>query len=105
MSPSSTITAAQRSAALSKARRVRDEMAQVRVRISIGDLGLAEALIDYEATNAVNSLYVVKLLESLPGVGKVRARQVMSEVGILPKRRVLDLDAQQRAALIKVLAR
>jgi len=103
MSPSSTITAEQRSAALSKARRVRDEMAQVRVRISTGDLGLAEALSEDDATSAVNSLYVVKLLESLPGVGKVHARRVMSEISIPPKRRVLGLDARQREALIREL--
>ncbi len=105
MSPSSTNSAAQRSAALSKARRVRDEMAQVRLSISTGELGLAEALSDDEATSAVNGLYVVKLLESLPGVGKVRARRVMSEICIPPKRRVLGLDAQQREALIKELVR
>ena len=105
MSPPSSITAAQRSVALSKARRVRDEMAQVRVRISTEDLGLEEALSDLVATSAVNSLYVVKLLESLPGVGKVRASRVMSEIGIPPKQRVLGLDAGQREALIKELAR
>lgn len=105
MSPSSTITAAQRKIALSKARRLHDEMAQVRVSISTENLGLAEALSDFVATSAVNSLYVVKLLESLPGVGKVRARRVMSEIGIPPKRRVLGLDARQREALIKELAR
>lgn len=104
MSPSSTISAAQRSAALSKARRVRDEMSQVRLSISTGNLRLADALSDYEATSAVNNLYVVKLLESLPGVGKVHARRVMSEIGIPPKRRVLGLDVQQREALIKELA-
>jgi len=105
MSPPSSITAAQRSLALSKARRVRDEMAQVRASISAGDLGLAEALSNDETTSAVNNLYVVKLLESLPGVGKVHARRVMSEIGIPPKRRVLGLDPQQREALIKELVR
>lgn len=84
---------------------MRDEMAQVRLSISTGDLGLVEALSDYEATSAVNGLYVVKLLESLPGVGKVRASRVMSEIGISPKRRVSGLDAQQREALIIELVR
>ena len=105
MSHSSTGSAAQRSSALSNTRRIRDEMAQVRSKISSGDLGLAEVLSDFDSTSAVNILYVVKLLESLPGVGKVRARRVMSEIGIPPKRRVMGLDATQREALIKELVR
>ena len=44
---------------------------------------------------------VLAVLESLPGLGKVRARKVMEEVGIADSRRVRGLGAQQRAALLE----
>ena len=37
--------------------------------------------------------------ESLPGVGKVRAKQIMERLGIAESRRVRGLGANQRAAL------
>lgn len=40
------------------------------------------------------------LSESMPGVGRVRARQVMEEIGITESRRVRGLGANQAAALI-----
>jgi ribosomal protein S13 len=42
---------------------------------------------------------VSALLESLPGVGKVRAKQIMERLGIAESRRVRGLGANQRAAL------
>ena len=39
------------------------------------------------------------MLESLPGVGKVRARQIMEQLGISESRRVRGLGAKQLAAL------
>jgi ribosomal protein S13 len=42
---------------------------------------------------------VSALLESMPGVGKVRARQIMGRIGISDSRRVRGLGANQIAAL------
>jgi ribosomal protein S13 len=42
---------------------------------------------------------VASVLESLPGVGKVRARRIMEEIGISESRRVRGLGAQQLASL------
>jgi ribosomal protein S13 len=42
---------------------------------------------------------VSALLESLPGVGKVRAKQLMERLGIADSRRVRGLGTNQRAAL------
>ena len=44
---------------------------------------------------------VAALLEALPGVGKVRAKAVMEEIGISETRRVRGLGANQTAALIE----
>lgn len=51
----------------------------------------------------VGKLKVVSLLESLPGVGKVKARRVMEEIGIAENRRVQGLGTQQRTALLDQL--
>jgi ribosomal protein S13 len=48
----------------------------------------------------VGKIKVLALLESLPGVGKVKARRVMDEIGIAETRRVQGLGAQQRAKLL-----
>jgi len=39
------------------------------------------------------------LLESMPGVGKVRAKQIMERLGIAESRRVRGLGTNQRSAL------
>lgn len=67
----------------------------------MGSMSLAEAL-DSDDVN-VGKLKVVSLLESLPGVGKVKARRLMEEIGIADNRRVQGLGAQQRAALLEQL--
>lgn len=67
----------------------------------MGSMSLAEAL-DSDDRN-VAKLKVVSMLESLPGVGKVKARRVMEEIGIADNRRVQGLGAQQRAALLDQL--
>jgi ribosomal protein S13 len=43
---------------------------------------------------------VLSVLESLPGVGKVKARRTMEEVGISETRRVRGLGEQQRSKLL-----
>lgn len=67
----------------------------------MGSMSLQEAL-DSDDQN-VGKLKVVSMLESLPGVGKVKARRVMEEIGIADNRRVQGLGAQQRAALLQQL--
>ena len=63
-------------------------------------MSLSEALGSDD--NNVGKLKVVSLLESLPGVGKVKARKVMEEIGIADNRRVQGLGSQQREALLEV---
>ena len=48
---------------------------------------------------------VSALLEALPGVGKVRARQIMEEIGISESRRVRGLGSNQIAALVERFSR
>jgi ribosomal protein S13 len=54
-----------------------------------------------QSDELVGKLKVVALLESLPGVGKVKAKAIMEEVGIAETRRVRGLGPHQAAALIE----
>ena len=73
--------------------------ADIKARLKMGSMTLHQAL-DSDDPN-VGKLKVVSMLESLPGVGKVKARRVMEEVGIADNRRVQGLGAQQRASLLE----
>jgi DNA uptake protein ComE-like DNA-binding protein len=94
---------AQRAAALAKAAEVRQARSEYRNRLKLGSVSLQDALNAADSDDVVGKLKVVSLLESLPGVGKVKARRIMEEVGIADTRRVRGLGAQQRAALLERL--
>ena len=84
-----------------KAGEARAARADIKARLKMGSMTLSEAL-DSDDRN-VSKLKVVSMLESLPGVGKVKARRVMEDIGIADNRRVQGLGAQQRAALLDQL--
>ena len=95
------LTPEQRAAALQKAAEARAARAEIKARLKMGSMSLNDALGSED--NNVGKLKVVSLLESLPGVGKVKARKVMEEIGIADNRRVQGLGVQQREALLKSL--
>ena len=67
----------------------------------MGSVTLGELLDQAEGDEIIAKMKVVAVLESLPGVGKVKARRTMEEIGISETRRVRGLGAQQREALLK----
>jgi ribosomal protein S13 len=62
---------------------------------------LSKVIADGKRNDIVGKMKVSALLESMPGVGRVRARQIMDEVGISETRRVRGLGNNQIAALIE----
>ena len=95
------LTAEQRQAALEKAAVARRARAEVKDRLKMGSLSLPDLFALAETDETISKIKVLALLESLPGVGKVKARRVMDEVGIAETRRVQGLGAQQRARLLE----
>lgn len=93
----------QRAAALAKAAEARAARAEVKNQLKMGSLSLQEALASTDST--IGKLKVQSLLESLPGVGKVKARRLMEEIGIADNRRVQGLGQQQKAALLEQLGK
>lgn len=97
------LTPEQRADALAKAAVARAARAEVKNQLKNGDLSLEAALQATDST--IGKLKVVSLLESLPGVGKVKARKLMDEIGIADNRRVQGLGAQQKASLLEHLGK
>ena len=92
------LTPEQRQAALAKAAEARAARAEIKAQLRNETLTLADALVSDDSN--VGKLKVVSLLESLPGVGKVKARKIMEDVGIADNRRVQGLGSQQRQSLL-----
>jgi signal recognition particle GTPase len=91
----------QRQAALAKAAEARRARAELKEKLKMGSLTLKELLDQSEADDIVGKMKVVAVLESLPGVGKVKARRTMEDIGISETRRVRGLGDQQRRELLK----
>jgi hypothetical protein len=96
------LTPEQRTAALAKAAEARAARAEIKARLKMGSMTLADALSSSDVN--VGKLKVVSLLESLPGVGKVKARKLMDDIGIADNRRVQGLGAQQKQKLLEHLS-
>jgi len=94
------LTPEQRAAALEKAAVARRERAAVKNRLKYAQGSLKEVIADGKDNDVVGKMKVSALLESMPGVGRVRARQIMEEVGISESRRVRCLGANQISALL-----
>lgn len=97
--PVPELTTEQRRAALEKAAVVRRERAAVKNRLKHSGASLAEVLKTGQRDEVVGKMRVLDLLQSMPGLGKVRARNLMERIGISPTRRVRGLGANQIAAL------
>jgi transposase len=93
------LTPEQRAAALEKAAKARKERAEVKNKLKQAKTKLPDVLKDGQTDDVVGKMKVSALLESMPGVGKVRAKQIMERLGIAESRRVRGLGANQRTAL------
>ncbi len=95
------LTPEQRAAALEKAAAARQARAEIKNRLKYSQGSLSDVIAQGQQDDVIGKLKVVALLESLPGVGKVKARAIMSEVGISETRRVRGLGPHQIKALIE----
>jgi transposase len=81
------LTPEQRAQALAKAAVARKERAEIKGRLKKGELSLE--------IESIGKMKVIALIESLPGVGKVRAKSVMEKIGIAESRRIRGLGVHQ----------
>ncbi|CAJ63865.1 integration host factor, actinobacterial type [Frankia alni] len=106
--PLPPLTPEQRAAALEKAALARKQRAELKERLKKAETTLAAVLEQAEADEVVGKIdevvgkmKVSAVLESLPGVGRVRAQKIRERLGISPTRRLRGLGAKQRAALLE----
>jgi hypothetical protein len=93
------LTPEERAAALAKAAAARKARAELRERLKHASASLDDVFAAGETDDAVGKMRVSAVLESMPGVGKVRAQRIMEKIGISASRRVRGLGTHQRAAL------
>jgi hypothetical protein len=94
----------QRRDALAKAATARRKRADLKEQLKSGRTSLKELL---ERTNdeIVGKMKVSTVLESLPGVGRVRARKMMERLDISESRRMRGLGSKQKENLLGELSR
>lgn len=95
------LTPEQRAEALAKAAVARRERAAVKNRLKNAQGSLKEVIAEGKDNDVIGKMKVSALLESMPGVGRVRARQIMEEVGISESRRVRGLGTNQTDKLLQ----
>jgi hypothetical protein len=86
---------------------LRDEIARLCDDVAVGRLSLQTiftGLADEGAPLANKYVYVVKLIERIPGVGKVKARRILSELDISERCHVGDLTLEQRSIIVEQVA-
>ncbi|MGP7960969.1 integration host factor, actinobacterial type [Sanguibacter sp. A247] len=95
------LTPEQRAAALEKAAEARRVRAEIKNRLKYSQGSLSSVIETGRTDDIIGKMKVTALLESLPGVGKVKAQVIMDEVGIAQSRRVRGLGPHQARALIE----
>jgi len=73
----------------------------VKNRLKYSQGSLAEVLEQARTDDVLGKLKVSSLLESLPGIGKIKARAIMAEIGISETRRLRGLGPHQARALVE----
>lgn len=94
----------QRRDALEKAAEARRKRADLKEQLKSGRTTLRE-LLERTDDGVVGKMKVSTVLESLPGVGRVRARKLMERLDISESRRMRGLGAKQKENLLNEFAR
>ena len=93
------LTPEQRQAALDKAAASRRERAEVKNRLKNSGASIIDVVREGQENEVIGKMRVIDLLQAVPGLGKVRASQVMERLNIAESRRVRGLGVKQVAAL------
>ena len=99
---SSSIDLESRQSAIARVSSARREMTEVLLEIAADKRSIAMVL-QTSDEEALNRLYVVKVLESFKVVGKIRARQALDALQIEHKRKITNLTLVERDALLREL--
>lgn len=102
--PLPSLTPEQQAAALAKAAEARQARAELKNRIRYSGASPIDVLDEGRTNDVIGKMKVLALLQCIPGVGKVRAQQIMGRAGIAENRRIRGLGANQLEALKRELS-
>ncbi|MCS5479569.1 integration host factor [Corynebacterium sp. YIM 101645] len=95
------LTDEQRKQALAKAAEARKARAELKEKLKRGETNLKEVLDQAQSNEIIGKTKVSALLEALPKVGKVKAKEIMEQLEIAQTRRLRGLGDRQRRALLE----
>jgi hypothetical protein len=95
-----TLTDEQRHQALQMAAEARRARAEVKEKLKMGSISLSEVFDLADGDEVIAKTKVLAILESVPGIGKVKARKTMQTIGIADTRRIRGLGDRQRSELL-----
>lgn len=86
--------------ALNKAAEARKLRAEMKQRLKSGEIDLHEVLNRANDNEVIAKTRVSEILESMPKVGRIRARRLMERLDISSSRRLRGLGVNQRERLL-----
>ena len=95
------LTPEERSRALAKAKQSRQVRAAVKSRVKSGEISISDVITLAQSDEAVAKMRVLELVESMSGVGKIRAKTILERLDISLTRRIQGLGRHQLQALEK----
>lgn len=95
------LTPEQRLIALAQAKESRRVRAAIKLQVKAQTLTIEEVIANARDDKKLAKMRVIELVESVPGVGKVRAQAILERLEISPTRRIMGLGRHQIEALIK----
>lgn len=97
------LTNEQRIAASAKAVEIRTKRAALRRQLKDSKISFTDVLSVADTDLIVSGMRVVTILESLPGIGKIKASVLMETCDIAPSRRMKGLGSTQAQKLKSAL--
>jgi hypothetical protein len=100
----STKLPSERHAAVLPLHILRQQMDAVLGQVESGALGIDSILSQNDIDEATSVLYACKLIEVVPGIGKVKARQLLAKMNISETEQTGNLTMNQRNTLAQLIA-
>ncbi len=101
----STKLPSERQAAVLPLHLLRQQMDAVLVQVESGSLNIDAILLQDELDEASSLLYACKLIEVVPGIGKVKARHLLARMNVSETEKTGNLSVDQRSKLAQLIAK
>ena len=100
----STKLHSERLAAVLPLKLLRERMDALLEQVGSGSLNIDSMLLQNDLDLATDVLYVCKLVEVVPGIGKVKARQLLARMNVSETEQTGNLTMDQRNNLVQLIA-